>query len=129
MTAASDLQAQCDALTAELARRDRADVEAKAAALAAENATADAKASAARLEAAAAERETIRRGSWASHLIAAADQKAPLDFAEIDKRIPAQGFPPGVDEKQFGFSIPKDATVDVATTSMGKALAALTHHI
>jgi len=120
----NELQQRVAHLEHTLRERDKADAKAKADALAAANVLADAKATAERADAAAAERETIRRGAHLSALLAKADPKAPVDFAALEKKIPAEGFPTGFNESTLVLlGMPKkDAASDTNTTSMGKLL-------
>lgn len=126
MATTIELQTRVDHLESLLRERDRKDAEAAAASLAAKNATDDAKLTAAKAEAAKAEIENIRRGSWLNHLLGQAPPAAPVDFAALDQKIPAEGFPPGVDPSMFQYSggvIPKEVTIDIAKTHIGRLLA------
>lgn len=135
MPTAAELQSRVDHLEGLLAERDRKEAETRAAALAAQQATDDAKAAAERVAAAAAEREQIRRGSWTSHLLAQADPAAVFDPAALDSQIPKDEgqWPPGVNPADFvltgGARIRPEEKVDVAQTTLGKMLAALTPKI
>jgi len=130
MATNAELQNRVDHLEALLRERDRKQVEEQAAALAAQQATDSAKDAEARATAAAAEREQIRRGAWLNHLLGEQPADAAVDFAALDARIPANGFPPGVDVSSFVFTggsvVPE---LDVAKTTLGKALAGLSRTI
>lgn len=130
MSTLSELQNRIDSLEAVLREKERTEAEAKAAALLAQEQTDAAKDIEARAAAAAAERETIRRGSWLNHLLGEAGADAVINFAELEKGIPATGFAPGSDESQFVFTggpVAKEA--EISTTTLGKALTALTRTI
>ena len=128
----AELQAQVDRLTSNLAERDRKVAEDKAAAIAAQEATDAAKSAAERAQAAAAERETIRRGTWVNHMLGQAKPGEPVDFMAIDAAIPKDEgqWPPGVDPASFvltgGGRIRPEEKTDVASTTLGRMLAALT---
>ncbi len=124
MASTQELQARLDAAEAELRRRDREAAEAKAAAHIAANKTDDAEQMAARLAAESEHRERIRKGAWASHLIAAADPAASVNFALLDSKIPAVGWPEGLNESKFVIAapLPKEKSFDVGTSTMGKLL-------
>jgi hypothetical protein len=128
----AELQTQVDRLTGMLAERDRKDAEAKAAEVIAAQASDDAKAAAERAQAAAAEREQIRRGSWVNHLLGQAKPDVPVNFAEIDAAIPKDEgqWPPGVEPSSFvltgGARIRPEEKTDVANTTLGRMLAAMT---
>jgi multidrug efflux pump subunit AcrA (membrane-fusion protein) len=125
MASTQELQGRLDRAEAELRRRDREQAEAKSAALAAKNVTDNATDLAERMASAATAREAIRRGAHASVLIAQQDPAAPVDFGALEKLIPAEGWPAGLDESKFTITapLPKEKTVAVASTLMGKMLA------
>ena len=128
MPTQGELQSRVDHLETILRDRDRAEASTKAAAIEAANKTADAKTLAARAEASAAEVEAVRRGSWVSHLLATADQSEAVNFANLASHIPADLWPPGVDQNSFTFTggtLKPANTIDVAATYLGKAFAAL----
>ncbi len=109
-----------------LRERDRVEAETKSKALEAERNTQDAKTLEARSQAALAEIEQVRRGSWFSHLIAAGDQAAAVDFSALV--IPKEGWPPGTSPADYSFTggtLKAADTIDVASTYLGKAFAAL----
>lgn len=130
MPTVSELQNRVDHLEALLRDRDRKQAEEQAAAIAAEQATHNAKDAEARATAAAAEREQVRRGAWLNHLLAGQPADSPLDFVALAARVPVTGFPPGVEASSFAFTGGSASPEpDVATTTLGKALAALTKTI
>jgi hypothetical protein len=128
MASTAELQNRVDHLETLLRDRDRTEAETKSKALEAEHNTQDTKTLAARSEAATLEIETVRRGAWVSHLIATADQSEAVNFASLASHIPVDQWPPGKSPADYSFSggtvAPADI-IDVATTHMGKALAAL----
>lgn len=126
MASTQELQARLDHAEAELRKRDREQAEARTAATAAQNKTDDAIAIAERMASATAATERIRRGAHASALIAQQDPQAPIDFAALEKLIPATGWPDGLDESKFTItaSPPKEKTTVTANTLMGAMLAA-----
>ena len=130
MPTTAELQNRVDHLESILRERERQQTEERAAALAAQQATDAAKDSEARATAAAADRERIRRGAHLNCFLAAAPSDAPVDPVALLARVPATGWPPGVDETQFiftGGAITPE--IDVSGTTLGKALAALTKSI
>jgi hypothetical protein len=129
MASPAELQSRVDALEVLLRERDRKDAEERAAALAARRATDDAKDAEASAAAAATEREQIRRGSWLNHLLGEQPPDAALDFAALEKQIPAAGWPAGTDPSNFAITGGVVSVEDVAQTTLGKALASLTKHI
>jgi multidrug efflux pump subunit AcrA (membrane-fusion protein) len=128
MTSTQELQARLDHAEAELRRRDREAAETKSAALAAQNASDTAADLAERMASAAATREQLRRGAHASVLIAQQPPDAPVDFAVLEKMIPADrdDWPAGMDETKFAITAPppKEKTAATENTIMGKMLKA-----
>ncbi len=130
MPTVTELQNRIDHLESLLRERERKEAEARTAALASEQAAQDAKDVEARVAAVAEERERVRRGAHLNYILASAPPDAPLDPAALLKQVPDTGWPPGVDATQFVFNTgPVSLDVDVGTTALGKALAALNRAI
>jgi hypothetical protein len=111
-------------LERQLAEQERKTVEARTLTAAQEAASLSARDADAKITAAKVYYEACRRGSWVNHLLAATAPDQHIDFVEVDRLIPAEGFPPGVDESTFALSIEpkKQNEAELSATSMGSLL-------
>ena len=121
MASNQELELQVANLTRILLERDEEAARTKAAALEAQQKAEAAADLATRAAARKEEVQKIRHGAWAAFLLGQVENKSkPLDLASLN--IPAEGWPPGTSESDYGLAIgvTKVPTIDTNKTLLGQ---------